>query len=121
MSEPELTLLPCPLCGIGNLRISEPDDQNIWVSCNGCGCSGPMDITTRLAAKKWNRRPSPTGTSFDDVVESLQGRSKTRYPALVAAVVRAAHASGAFNPGMISVFVADVEKGLASDGNNNNP
>ena len=52
----KLLPLPCPFCGeVKDLRVAEPDEKNIWVACNKCNSSGPVDITQRLAIKKWNR------------------------------------------------------------------
>lgn len=49
----------CPFCGHSETRFAQISESEIYVACNYCHASGPMDITERLATKAWNRAPRP--------------------------------------------------------------
>lgn len=57
----ENELKPCPFCGrIGTLFVETDEIGYVFVTCapsdNGCGATGPAEITEEGAIEAWNRR-----------------------------------------------------------------
>lgn len=54
------TLECCPFCksdDLSPLYEGEVKSGLYWISCHGCGASGPVTKTPLGAVQKWNRKP----------------------------------------------------------------
>lgn len=62
---------PCPYCAHERCEVREifdQDEQAFAVTCDECGCRGPVDAAAVFAVLKWNMRyghEAPTHMLFD--------------------------------------------------------
>lgn len=64
MTQPVITLLPCPFCGRSDLTTTTKPTWNEWrgfIACDTCGAMGPgvssdTSGAEALAVTLWNRR-----------------------------------------------------------------
>ena len=56
-------LRECPWCADSVLEVRQSVTSGVqWVTCTGCGASGPEHDTEAAATAAWNRRASPWRT-----------------------------------------------------------